>query len=65
MKCSLCGYNIDDKEVASCKECPLRRDCTIKKCPNCGYSLIDVSKIELLIDRIKRLVRVFNRRKKR
>ncbi len=57
MKCPLCGYKIDDKEVLSCKECVMRKDCKIRKCPNCGYSLMDTSKIEGLIDKIKQIIK--------
>jgi len=38
MKCSLCGYEFEEKEALSaCGGCPLNRNCQLIKCPHCGY----------------------------
>ncbi len=53
MKCPMCGYKIDDMDILSCNKCPIRKDCQIRHCPNCGYSLINVDKIVNYISKIK------------
>ena len=38
MKCSLCGYEFNEKEAeGACKNCPMMKDCKLIKCPNCGF----------------------------
>ncbi|NOX97382.1 MAG: hypothetical protein GXO98_04865 [Nitrospirae bacterium] len=40
MKCSLCGYEFEEKETSSaCVGCPLTKGCQLIKCPNCGYEV--------------------------
>ncbi len=38
VKCPLCGLKYDSAQCeTACRRCPLRRSCTMAKCPNCGY----------------------------
>lgn len=38
MKCTLCGYEFNEKEAATgCAHCPMMRGCKLVKCPNCGF----------------------------
>lgn len=37
MKCSFCGYTFDQAEgISACQGCPVS-NCSLIKCPNCGY----------------------------
>jgi rubredoxin len=40
MKCSLCGYEFNEKEAeGTCKNCPIMKGCRLIKCPNCGFEI--------------------------
>ena len=43
-KCSLCGYEFDEKSLACHSQCPMSDGCAIICCPNCGYQVVDDSK---------------------
>lgn len=59
----MCGYKIDEMDALSCSKCPLRKDCDIRHCPNCGYSLIDTKKIINYFAKIKEFF--INKRKEK
>lgn len=41
MKCNFCGFEFDEKEsISGCKNCPLKKNCSLVKCPNCGYETL-------------------------
>jgi rubredoxin len=38
MKCTLCGFEFDEKNAkAGCADCLMMKNCGLIKCPNCGY----------------------------
>ncbi len=38
MKCSLCGFEFNEKEAErACKNCPVMKCCKLIKCSNCGF----------------------------
>ena len=40
MKCSLCGYEFDEKEAErTCKGCPVMAGCKLIKCPRCNFEM--------------------------
>lgn len=40
MKCSLCGFEFDEKDTkACCSGCLFARGCELLKCPNCGFEM--------------------------
>jgi len=53
MKCSMCGYEIDNMDVLSCHKCFMRKDCQIRHCPNCGYTLVNADRILNYISKIR------------
>ncbi len=41
MKCSLCGFEFNEKEVQSCcSGCGLIKGCELVKCPNCNFEMV-------------------------
>jgi transposase len=38
-KCSLCGFESEQGQVAGA-QCPFNRTCKLIRCPNCGYSML-------------------------
>ncbi len=55
MKCSLCGLEFDERLAQSaCSGCKSKADCSLVKCPNCGYeSPLDSEFIVRLINKKK------------
>ncbi len=45
MKCSLCGYQFEERAAAACKGCPMSGACGMVRCPNCGYDMPKEPKI--------------------
>lgn len=40
MKCTMCGYEFEQKSGKSvCKNCPLNKGCDMVCCPNCGFEI--------------------------
>ncbi len=39
MSCPLCGLEFAEAKPL-CSKCPLRRDCGLSCCPNCGYAIV-------------------------
>lgn len=40
MKCSLCGYEFDEKTAGrACDRCPMVKGCDLVRCPNCGFEM--------------------------
>jgi len=38
MKCTLCGYEFNEKDAQrACKNCPVMKGCKLIKCPKCGF----------------------------
>jgi rubredoxin len=38
MRCSLCGYEYNEKEAQrACANCPIMKGCKLVKCPKCGF----------------------------
>lgn len=40
--CTLCGYELDEKQLRPCESCPMDSNCQVVCCPNCGYGQVDV-----------------------
>ncbi len=39
IRCSLCGFSfILDNCNSTCQSCPISLNCSINRCPNCGYT---------------------------
>lgn len=49
--CGLCGMTFEPGEKGGCGGCPIRKDCGLICCPNCGYQMPKESK---LVDWMKR-----------
>ncbi len=43
-KCPLCGAEVSPQSKA-CAGCPLHRDCSMLCCENCGYKILDESRL--------------------
>ena len=56
MKCSLCGFEFNEKETkSSCSGCYLAGNCELMKCPNCGFEMVPESKwIKKIIERLRK-----------
>jgi hypothetical protein len=40
MKCSLCGFEFEQKEArTACAGCLLSKTCELARCPNCGFEM--------------------------
>ena len=50
LTCVLCGMRFEVGEK-SCKGCPIRKDCGLICCPNCGYQIPKESKLAQWIQR--------------
>lgn len=43
-KCSFCGMEFTDEQgISACASCPLS-NCSLVKCPNCGYESLPEAK---------------------
>lgn len=41
IKCMLCGLKFDPTDAGACSSCPIKSDCKVICCPNCGYRFVD------------------------
>ena len=41
MRCSLCGYEFDQRDARCTPACPMFEECEFICCPNCGYLEVD------------------------
>ncbi|MEI6971014.1 MAG: hypothetical protein WCL44_05800 [bacterium] len=55
MKCTMCGYQFEQKAgKAACKDCPLGSGCGMVCCPNCGFELpVEPAWIGKLVELVK------------
>jgi Fe2+ transport system protein FeoA len=44
MRCQLCGFEFDERELTCHASCTFNKYCTIICCPNCGHQSVDESK---------------------
>ena len=56
-KCPFCIQEFENPDNTMCKSCRLNIDCTMIKCPNCGYEFPDLNKgitgkLSLLISKL-------------
>ena len=48
MKCTLCGFEFEPTD-SLCRGCPLKSNCSMVCCPNCGYqTVVDSPGIRLM-----------------
>lgn len=45
IKCALCGFEFSPEENIACVSCPLKRNCKVICCPNCGYQTVEEGKL--------------------
>ncbi len=48
MRCALCGFEFDEKQMSCHASCALNQYCQIVCCPNCGHQTVDESKSRLV-----------------
>jgi Fe2+ transport system protein FeoA len=44
MRCQLCGFEFDERQLTCHASCAFNKYCTIICCPNCGHQTVDESK---------------------
>ncbi len=58
MKCGFCGYEFDAAEgQATCGGCPLAGQCTLVRCPRCGYDNPAEAQLVGLVRRLRQKLR--------
>lgn len=58
IKCALCGFEFDENSAKkSCERCILKNNCSLLRCPNCGYEIPDEPQ---WIKKIKKILGVTN-----
>jgi hypothetical protein len=57
MICPLCGHAFDESAESACRKCPLKPDCRMVCCPQCGYQTVTTAPItEKAVGMLKRLL---------
>lgn len=57
MKCSLCGFDFDEKIMPSgCDKCAIKitSTCNMARCPNCGFEMPKESQMGRLLKKLRR-----------
>lgn len=62
LRCPLCQYELKPDGDSGCASCGLVKNCSLIKCPNCGYEFVEKSGIILFFARLYRWIRKFGRR---
>jgi Fe2+ transport system protein FeoA len=47
MRCPLCSYEFDEKQMSCHASCAFNEQCAIICCPNCGYQVVDTTRSKL------------------
>jgi Fe2+ transport system protein FeoA len=47
MRCPLCSFEFDEKQMSCHASCAFNEKCAIICCPNCGYQIVDTTRSKL------------------